>query len=145
MFELVPFKQGHLEPLMLQKINSYLPEWVRSGRALEMEKSLAFTGTVEGEIMVCGGIVHLWEGRGQLLSIFSEACGRNFLPTFRGIQKFLDNSPYRRIEISVPCEFELGHRRARMLGFELECERARLYLPNGKDCALYARVKERVA
>lgn len=142
MFDLVPFKKEHLEPLAKQSINSYLPEWVRDGHADKVEKTLAFTGFVNGEVMVCGGIAHLWAGRGELWSIFSETSKINFLPTFRGIQKFLDNVPYARIETAIPCDFAIGHRRARLLGFELECERARHYLPNGNDCSLYARIKQ---
>lgn len=142
MFDLVPFKTDHLKPLAEQSINSYLPEWITSGHAEAMEKTLAFTGFVKGEVMVCGGVTHLWSGRGQLWSIFSERCKTNFLPTFRGIQKFLDHVPYKRIEMSIPCDFEIGKRRARLLGFELECERARFYLPNGKDCSLYVRIKQ---
>ncbi len=141
MFDIVPFKKEHLEPLMLQKINAYLPEWVRKGHAVEMEKSGAITILVKGEITVCGGITHVWEGRGQIWSIFSEMCKKNFVPTFRGIQHYLDEAPYSRIEMSVPCDFEIGHRRAKLLGFELECARARKYLANGADCSLYARVK----
>lgn len=142
MFDLVPFKKEHLEPLAKQQINSYLPEWVRTGHAASMEKTFAFTGFVSGEIMVCGGITHLWTGRGELWSIFSETCKTNFLPTFRGIQKFLDNVPYVRVETAIPCDFSVGHRRARLLGFELECPRARHYLPNGNDCSLYVRIKQ---
>ena len=141
MFRLVPFKREHLEPLMLQKINAYLPQWIKSGSAAEMEKTYAFTGFLSGGVAVCGGIAHCWEGRGQLWSIFSDDTRRNFIPVFRGIQRFLDEAPYKRIEISVPCDFELGHRRARMLGFELECWNAKNYLADGTNCSLYARIK----
>ncbi len=141
MFEIVPFKKEHLEPLMLQKINSYLPEWVRKGHASEMEKAGAITIMVNGEITVCGGVTKVWEGRGQIWSIFSETCKSNFLPTFRAIRSYLDSVPLNRIEMSVPCDFELGHRRAKLLGFKLECACAEKYLANGTDCSLYARVK----
>lgn len=141
MFKIVPFKKEHLEPLMLQKINAYLPEWIKKGHAVEMEKAGAITIMVNGEITVCGGVNYIWEGRGQIWSIFSETCKKNFLPTFRGIRSYLDDSPFKRIEMAVPCDFELGHRRAKLLGFKLECERAEKYLANGEDCSLYARVK----
>lgn len=142
MFDLVPFKKEHLEPLMLQKMNAYLPGWVKSGQAAAMEGTYAFTGLLKGDVAACGGVVPLWEGRGQLWSIYSEAIKTNFLPIFRGMQKFLDSAPFARIEMAVPCEFELGHRRAKMLGFELECPRARHYLANGEDCSLYARIRQ---
>lgn len=142
MFERIPFKKEHLEPLMLQKINAYLPEWVRNGHALDMEKTYAFTGIVKGEIMICGGITEVWAGRGHLWSIFSDRAGANFLPVFRGIKRFLEEAPFARVEMSVPCDFFLGKRRAELLGFNLECARAKHYLPNGQDCSLYARIKQ---
>ncbi len=141
MFELVPFKKEHLEPLMLQKINAYVPEWVRKGHAAEMEKTGAVTVLVNGEITMCGGVTYIWEGRGQIWSIFSETCKKNFIPTFRAIRKYLDSSPFRRIEMAVPYDFELGKRRAKLLGFKVECERAEKYSSSGADHTLYVRVK----
>ncbi len=141
MFELVPFKKEHLEPLMLQKINAHLPKWVRLGHAATMESGYSFTGIVRGEITICGGIDKVWDGRGCLWSVFSDTTKCNFIPTFRGIKRFLNSAPFSRIEMSVPCSFELGHRRAKLLGFELECARAKKYSSSGEDHALYARVK----
>ncbi len=142
MFELVPFKRDHLTMLAKQQINSFLPDLIKSGQDIELEKTLAFTGVVKGEIMVCGGIVHQWAGRGQLWSVFSADSKKNFISTFRGIQNFLNSAPYDRIEMAVPVHIEVGHRRAKMLGFEVECRRAKRYLPDGTDCVLYARVRE---
>ena len=42
--------------------------------------------------------------------------------------------------MTVDCEFEQGHRWAKMLGFTMEAERMRAYRPDGGDVALYARV-----
>ncbi len=141
MFEIVPFKREHLEPLMLEKINAYLPEWVRKGHAAEMEKTNAVTIFVDGEIMACGGITEIWNGRGNLWGIFSEASKRYPIAAFRAMKKYVDSSQVRRIEVAVPCGLEVGHKRVRLLGFKLECV-AEKYLPNGLDCTLYARIKD---
>lgn len=144
MFELVPFKKAHLDPLLEQNMNSNLPAWVKDGAAEEMEKTLSVSGFVHNKIMVCGGIIHLWPNRGYLWSIFSETSKFNFIPVFRGIQKFLDRSNYKRLEMSVELDCpktSIYIRRASLLGFELECKRAKHYLSNGQDCALYVRIK----
>ena len=141
MYNQIPFKEEHLKPLMTQKINAYLPEWVANGHAKEMEKVYAFTGLWNGEVLVCGGITKTWPDRGFLWCIFSETSKRNFMPLFRGLTKFLEEQPFRRVEMAVPYDFAIGHRRAKMFGFEVECQRARKFLPDGTDCTLYVRLK----
>lgn len=141
MFEVLPFKKEHLDQLIGQPINAYLPEWIKQGHASEMEKSHSFTGFLDGSVMVCGGIISLWEGRGYLWAMFSELSKDRFLPVFRGLQKFLDEAPFQRIEMAVPLGLHVAHRRAHLLGFRMECEVARKYLPGGFDCSLYARIK----
>lgn len=141
MYKLIPFKKEHILPLSTEKINSYLPEWYTSGQAELMEEAYSFTAIDGDEVMICGGINQLWNNRGHLWCIFSEKSKKNFVSAFRTIEKFLDEQPFQRVEMSVPYGFSQGHRRAIMLGFEVECERARKYLPNGEDCTLYAKIK----
>lgn len=142
MYKLVPFKKEHVLPLSKETINSYLPNWYTSGQAEEMEQTHAFTAMKGDEIMGCGGITKLWTGRGHLWCILSEKTRKDFVGTFRLIQKFIKEQPFKRVEMSVPYGFSQGHRRAIMLGFKVECERAEKYLPNGDDCTLYAKIKE---
>ena len=141
MFELVPFKREHLEPLMVQKINAFLPQWIRDGQADLMEKTYSQSIIVEGEVMGCGGIIEFWRGRGQLWALFNERSGIKMMSTFRAIQRFIETATFKRIEIAVPYELAVGHKRARLLGFKLECEKAECYLSNGGAASLYSRIK----
>lgn len=139
MFKLIPFEHAHLRPLLEQTMNAHIKPWMQNLEALE--KGWARTGMWRGEVVICGGVNAYWENRGQVWTVFSENTKGNFLPVFRIMKDFLRQQPYKRLEMCVPSDFELGHRRARLLGFEVECPLARSFLPDGEDAVLYSIVK----
>lgn len=139
-FEIVPLTREHLLSLADQKPNSFIHDWMESGHADEMIPR-GFAGVMNGHVMICGGVIELWKHRAQVWSIFNQNSKTCFLPVFRGIKKFLQAQPYRRLEFSVPVNLPIAHRRALLLGFKLECALAEKYLPNGEDCAIYALVR----
>jgi len=142
MFELVPFKIHHLDKMAKQESNLHL-NLLANDAVIErgLEHGYSFTGMMNGTPVVCGGIVEMWTDRGYIWTVFDEDCKSNFIPVFRGIKKFLKEQPYRRVELCVPVNFDLGHRRAMMLGFKIETLVARKYLPNGDDATLYSIVR----
>lgn len=140
MCKIVPFKKEHLEPLMLEKLNANLPQWIRLGRAEQMEKLDSHTVIIDGEVMMCFGFVEHWEGRAGLWNFFSEKSAKHPVAIYRAFKRALDSRPYKRIEVSVPRSFPSAIKRAKLLGFEVECEVARSYFPNGEDSTLLARV-----
>lgn len=144
MFSLVAYKKEHVIPMLDQPSNLHAKTDYLAGLAEWAETKESFTGVLNGLPVVCGGLLMCWKDRGQIWTVFSEECKSNFIPVFRGIRAYLDqqNEKVARLELSIPCEFELGRRRAELLGFKLECERARKFLPDGTDCALYSRVRE---
>jgi|ERR1700677_4664655 len=143
MFKQVPYKSEHLKFLLEQKMNAHLRSSLLP--LLEaFEKSEAVTGLSDGVPMVCGGVLPYWKGRGQVWCVFNEESKASFVPVLRGIKKFLDGVDFNRIEICVPCDEEITEtaaRRAQLLGFEIECLRAKKYLPTGEDCVLMSRTK----
>lgn len=144
MSELVKFKAAHLRPLLEQPVNAGLRDWFLSGVADQLEVTESASFVYKDEVMVCGGITKYWEGRGQLWTVFNENAKFNFVPTFRAIKHWLNyqiENQYKRIELSVNCDFEIGRRRAELLGFKLECATAKNYLPSGGDCSLYSLVR----
>lgn len=142
MFKVVPYKHEHVLPLLEQKINMRLAPFflIGLGRSFE-NRGTAFTGMVNDVPMVCGGIDEIWPNRGMVWTMFNEEAKYNFIPVFRGLKKFLSESKFDRIEVSVPCDFKLGKRRALLMGFKLECEYAEKYLPDGTDCSIYSMVR----
>lgn len=140
MFEIVPLKKEHLLAIADQPANNFIYKWIENGHADEMTKT-GFAGIMNNEVMICGGTIELWSNRAQVWSVFSDRSKNCFLPIFRGVRRFLYSQPFRRLEFSVPVNLDLAHRRAKLLGFKMECALAEKYLPNGDDCALYALVR----
>jgi RimJ/RimL family protein N-acetyltransferase len=84
--------------------------------------------------------VNMWDNRAQAWALIAAGAGRHFVRMFRAMKSFLELQDIRRIEATVDARFEQGHRMMRMLGFEYE-GLMRAYLPDGRDCALYGRVR----
>lgn len=143
MFDLIAYKKEHVLPLVEQDINASIRALYKGGLAKTLESFTSVTGTYKGVPMVCGGVFKLWEGRACVWTVFNEQSKTCFVPVFRGIKTFLSLqlNEYRRLEITVPVDFEVGHRRALLLGFKQECALAKSFLPDGTDCSLYSMVR----
>lgn len=147
-FSLRPFVAKDILPLIDEPINVDHRAIFREGGLAEMaEVQGSFTGVVDGKVMVCGGISVYWPGRAHLWTMFSECSKENFVPVFRGIKRFLKEQLeiHRRIEVSIPCDFTVGRRRAELLGFKLETAFAESYFSTGKDAAIYVMVSREKA
>lgn len=144
MFKVVPFKQAHVLRMLEQKSNAHLKSFFTTGAGSKFEEEgISFSGELNGSVVICGSIKEIWPNRGFIWCVFDEQVKQNFVPVFRGIKKFLRESPFRRIEVCIsPWNFHVGRRRAEMLGFKLECDRAVKFLPDGTDCSIYSLVRE---
>ena len=143
-FKLTEYRREHLIPLMDQASNiANKKVYVEDGLAAFLETQHGYTGLIDGKPMVCGGVLKLWEGRGYVWTVFNEEAKHCFVPIFRGISRVLKTEllRYRRLEMAVPANFEVGHRRAKLLGFKVECALAEQYLPGGEDCVLYSMLR----
>lgn len=139
MFKELPFHRSHLDPMLSQRINSGLGFGLAQLIALESGDSRTFFYNDVPQI--CGGIVQYWNRRGHVWSVFNEDCKQNFVPTFRAVKKWLNKmieEKYNRLELSIACDLMIAHRRAHLLGFDLEVHRAKKFLPDGTDCSLYS-------
>jgi len=143
-FQLIPYRKDHVLPMLEQSMNAEIRDSYIGGLAQLLESQASMTGVMNGRPMVCGGVIKMWEGRGVVWTVFNEEARECFVPVFRGIRRFLAQQLeiYNRLEIAVPISFEIGHRRAKLLGFQVECHLARKFLPNGEDCALYVMVRD---
>ena len=148
MFELEPFKVEHLIHWMKQPQNYFLRDWFERGIPQRLENGKThFSGRVQGEVMVCGGFSEYWRGRCELWTVFNENSKQNFLPVYRGVKRWLNAIPCRRIEMSIPLNspcLKVAIRRAELLGFQLEAAKMLKYFPDGEDACLYAYVKSEV-
>jgi hypothetical protein len=145
MIEMIPYRAEHVLSLVGQSINANIENSYREYLAdfLE-EQGGGATITQDGVPMACGGVLKLWEGRGSVWTVFNEHSKNCFVPVFRNIKRYIRSSAnnYRRLELAVPLDFDIGHRRALLLGFKIETPLARKYLPTGEDCVLYSFIQE---
>lgn len=141
---IVPFKPEHIDRMREQGIQPSQamdmlgknPEY-----AAELAKAGIACSAVEGDrIIICSGVVTLWEGRGLAWALFPGDLGALFIGAHRAVKRFLDDCKLRRIEADIRTDFEPAHRWIKMLGFQRECTR-RAYCPLGNDYDLYARVR----
>lgn len=135
-----PFDAMDLRGLILQPAQWSLSDLIRKpsyGRDLQ-SSGPGFTLTDGETVLVCAGLVRVWEDRAQAWSLLGAGAGRHMVTIYRGMSSFLAMQKVARIEATVDTDFEAGHRLARMLGFVREGT-MRAY-NNGRDADLYSRV-----
>ncbi len=143
MFDVIRLTPGHLHQMALEPMNSFVQKWPKDIVDSWVDCGRSYSGFVGGELMVCVGIAEYWEGRAHIWALFSERARGRFVTVFRGMQRFLDGQPYRRLEMDIPlCKpyTDLALRRACLLGFEKECI-AKKYLPSGQDAIILSRLR----
>jgi len=135
------FEPWHMEAIVLQEAQAYMqPLMAEPGYGEAMQRGgPAYTLQEGGKVLICCGLLHLWEGRSVAWSLVAQTAGDRFIRIYRHMRDVLNASPIRRIECTVDPGFDNGHRLAHMLGFERE-GLMRSYLPDGRDAVLYSRV-----
>lgn len=139
--DIVPFKAEHILEMQIQDGQAHSRPFITAEYAKWLEGEYAFTGLVNGRPIAVAGVTELWQERALLWSFIGRDAGSHFYAIHRAALRLLASLPYRRIEADTPCEFKAGHRWLRMLGFTMEAERMRAYLPGGGDSSFYARVR----
>lgn len=142
MVKRVPFRASHLMRMVLQPAQEWMYSVVGPDEAKSLEGPWAFSGLRDdGEVLICGGVLEYWKGRGLLWAFVSAAAGPHMLSITRGVRRFLAEAPHPRLEAAVEHSFPQGQTWARMLGMTLETPNARKFLENGADCAIYVRIR----
>jgi hypothetical protein len=135
------FLKEHIEKMAIQERQKGL-EYLETDEHFKWLEGNHSYSVIDGEeVLLCAGVVEMSEGRGVAWAYLSSDIGTRMTYVTRAVKRFLKLSPLRRIEMHVDCGFDAAHRWARMLGFEMECERMRSFTPDNRDCALYAMVK----
>jgi hypothetical protein len=115
------------------------------GPGQEEARCNAFSGALVGcgVVLAAGGVVTLWDGRGEAWLLVGCDCTRRALvPALRlartHIAVWLTIGVFRRIEFVVRWQAPWRDSFTRALGFEFEA-RMRRFGPDGADYGLYAR------
>lgn len=137
------FSPEHLQGLLLQPSQAGMrPVMSDPGYGSSLAAAgPAYAAVVGGQVVACAGVIPQWPGRAVAWALIGKEAGPHFIGIHRAVQRALDMHAFRRIETGVVCDFEEGHRWAKMLGFVRE-GRMRAYTPDGRDCDLYALVRE---
>lgn len=144
MIKLEPYQIAYHEMIVEQDSMNYLkPFFKREHMQALQDAKYSYTGFFEGRPVFCAGVVEYWKDRGEAWAIIDRNVKHCFLSIHNTVKKFLEECPIRRIEAVVDLDFIAGHRWVQNLGFKLEAKFLEAYgPPNGRNCSLYARVKE---
>lgn len=142
MIEVSNFKASDMDWITEQKETAYLRPYVRPGMNKALEDSpYSYTLRIDGKIVGAAGVQEIWTNRAIAWATLASNRRENFLALHNCVKRFLEVCPFNRVEATVDVGFEAGHRWMRLLGFKKEAEAMKGYSPDGRDCALYARVK----
>lgn len=137
----VKFRKEHLEMMRHQEAQKGL-EFLETTELFDMLEGEDAYSIIDGEeVLCCAGVVKLNHGRGVAWAYLAEDIRNRMTTVTRIVKRYLGIADFHRIEMHVDCDFKEAHRWARMLGFEMECERMRAFTPDKRDCALYAMVR----
>jgi hypothetical protein len=142
---LVPFLPVHLAALDVQSAQVHrLPNMslAEYGKTLD-QSGMSWTATDGGEVMGCGGVCDMGDGRGLSWALLSERCrGPKMIQATRLTLKQLKQYPFRRIEAIVADGHEAGHKWARIMGYTLETPGGmKAWFDDGSTAFLYSRVQ----
>jgi hypothetical protein len=136
---IVPFKRWHFYSLADAGSPAgglFVPD---QDTVAAMESAPNIVTLTEDSLPVgAGGTLELWPGRHMAWAILPPISGPHMLAVTREAYKRV-RIPPGRIEMTVKRDFDIGHRWAKMLGFELETPVLRGYGPGGVDFTGYVR------
>lgn len=135
------FQKQHLDAIILQERQKGLEYLETSDLFNMLESEDSYSVMEEDEVLCCAGVVKLNEGRGVAWAYLADELNAKMVGVTRAVKRYLRLAPFHRIEMHVDCNFEEAHRWAKMLGFNMECERMKAFTPDKRDCALYAMVR----
>jgi hypothetical protein len=136
-----PFRAEHVLTMHLQESQQWMRPKLELLQLKTLESGSATTFWCEGAPVLCVGDSELWPNRAVLWSFFGELKTDDFSEAHYWCKRLIDSLHYRRIEAYVDCEFREGHRWALALGMNLECERMAAFGVDGRDNALYSKLR----
>lgn len=138
----VPFKPEHLDHLPLQAKQVCAREYIHNDPAYIhalVQYGDAYTVLVDGDPILCAGVMKFGDGRGSAWALFAELSGKHFVRLCRYMKRYLECSDLRRIEVTVDVMFYEAERLALLMGFEKEGV-MRHYGRDGHDYYMMGRV-----
>lgn len=134
--QIVPFKRWHMEWLEARS-----PVGLVFSKAVceQLETQNSWSAVLDGDVIACGGTIEQWPGRHTAWAHLGPHTAPHMRWITRAVKSVLKDVK-GRIEMTVRCDFEPGHRWAEMLGFRLETPIMAAYGPDGEDHSGYIRI-----
>ena len=104
-------------------------------------KGRAFTLRNDGRPIAIMGVMEVHREAATAWAMIGRGCWGHMGDMTRICREYLDDQPYRRIDMLVRASFAAGQRWARRLGFEREAV-LRAWTPDGEDMMMFARIRE---
>lgn len=139
--EVVPFKSEHFYAIEPQVAQNYVRELVSKAHVKALEQGGSFTCMHEGKPVCCHGWMEVFPHRAIAWAYLDKSAGKHLAKITRIGRAMMEGLKYNRIEMEVDCEFEAGHRWAKMLGFQKEVDRMVGYRLDGGDSSIYTRMQ----
>jgi hypothetical protein len=143
----VPFEPWHLKEVELRTRDMMLSGYMNDEKfAQALAGFPGKTGFHDGKVLGCAGLIPASPGRAVVWLVLSDdARGLLMVPVHRAVIAWLDTYQqdpiFKRVETTVRCDFPIGLRWAKMLGFSRASRRLRSYDMYGHDHYLYERVR----
>lgn len=139
-FSAVPFKAEHVYEIEPQDAQANVPP-MSLEQLHALEGAYAVTLLEGGKPLICCGAAEVWNGRALVWSLLDSRVDAKLFPKiFTLARAFIESLPFNRLEATVECNFENGHRLVRALGFDCQAPVMEDFYA-GRSHALYARVK----
>lgn len=140
---LIPFKGAHIDAMADFAGQAWMePHFEGQDPRALADLGPAFSGAAGGQIIGCAGLIMAHDHRAIAWALFTSVASRHFLSIHRAAKAFLDAQTIRRIEAYVDCDFAAARRWVGRLGFAMEVERMRHFLPDGRDASCWVRFSE---
>jgi len=137
----VVFHKDHFYEIFPQLAQMNVQEYITDETWENLPKKTSFTYEADGKKLAVGGWIEISKHRATLWAYLHKDIKNRLAIIHRIIEKTIADLPYNRLELEVDYDFKQGHRWAKMLGFEVETEKAKWYRPDGKDATVYVRYK----
>jgi hypothetical protein len=131
--KLVEFNRLHVENLILQEKQQHFTDILKDEYYINaLLDSPVKWSLIDEEKLTCvcaAGIIDMGWGRGFSWSLMGEESPKNMVLITKLVSRKIEESNFRRVEMTVEDGFEEAHRWAKILGFKCET-------PNGMDSYL---------
>lgn len=145
--KIVPFKYEHALEILVRDHDADLKENENFRKWAEMNvmPGMSYTGLYEGRPVMCAGVRTLWPGVGEAWILLSPEIvnfkKEMYYTVIQYLEKIIKENGLWRVQAHARTDVPVAVRFLEHLGFERE-GLMRKFDPQGRDCFLYALVKE---